>query len=322
MDFDEGLAVFKKPRKLHTNPMSTNPSSHSKAFHVFRALRPNQWTKNIVVLAAFVFAFGDETQTLSAQSIKVASLAFGLFCLISSGVYLFNDIKDIESDRLHPIKKFRPLASGAISTLMAAFLSFILLAGGLAGAYFLSPPFGYIAATYVAMQIVYTLWIKHIALVDVFVIAFGFVLRAAAGGVILNVTVSPWLLICAFLLALFLALCKRRHEKLLTEDSGNHRPSLTDYDTKLLDQLIAVVSAATIVSYSIYTLWPETTRKFGTPLVSLTIPFVIFGIFRYLDLVYRKEAGGRPEKVLLSDVPLIIDLFLYTLTLGCIFLFT
>jgi len=137
--------------------MPTNPSSHSKAFHVFRALRPNQWTKNIVVLAAFVFAFGDETQTLSAQSIKVASLAFGLFCLISSGVYLFNDIKDIESDRLHPIKKFRPLASGAISTLMAAFLSFILLAGGLAGAYFLSPPFGYIAATYVAMQIVYTL---------------------------------------------------------------------------------------------------------------------------------------------------------------------
>lgn len=290
------------------------------AYHTLRAMRPNQWTKNLVVLAAFVFAFGDRTQSISTLSFGVVGFTLGLFCLVSSGIYLFNDIHDIDADRQHPLKRFRPLAAGNISIPLAGTLSLVLLAGGLTSAFLLSAPLGGVVATYVAMQLAYTLWLKHVALVDVFVIAGGFVLRAAAGGVVLNVTVSPWLLICAFLLALFLALCKRRHEKCLTETSGEYRPSLDNYDPKLLDQLIAVVSAATIVSYSIYTLWPETTRKFGTSLLSLTIPFVIFGIFRYLDLVYRKEAGGRPEKVLLDDVPLLVDLLAYAITILTVFI--
>jgi 4-hydroxybenzoate polyprenyltransferase len=297
-------------------------SAFSSAFHIFRALRPSQWTKNLVVMAAFIFALGDRTQSIPKQSFMIVTIACGLFCIVSSSIYLFNDIQDVEADKMHPVKRLRPLASGLISIPLAAVLSFILLAGGLYGSFSLSTLFGCIVATYVAMQAAYTLWLKHIALVDVFIIASGFVLRAAAGGVILNVTVSPWLLICAFLLALFLALCKRRHEKYLTESASDYRPSLDNYDAKLLDQLIAVVSAATIVSYSIYTLWPDTTRKFGTPLLSLTIPFVIFGIFRYLDLVYRKEAGGRPEKVLLTDIPLLVDLLAYTVTVGGVFMFS
>jgi 4-hydroxybenzoate polyprenyltransferase len=307
--------------KRHQNTMTPTNPALATAYHTLRAMRPNHWTKNLVVLAAFVFALGDRTQPDSSLPFALVAFAFVLFCLVSSGIYLFNDIRDIAADRQHPLKRFRPLASGAISTPLAGMLSIILLAVGLLGAFLISKPLGGIIAAYVAMQIAYTLWLKHVALVDVFVIAGGFVLRAAAGGVVINVTLSPWLLICAFLLALFLALCKRRHEKCLTETSGDYRPSLDNYDAKLLDQLIAVVSAATIVSYSIYTLWPDTTRKFGTPLLSLSIPFVIFGIFRYLDLVYRKEAGGRPEKVLLDDIPLLIDLLAYALTILGVFVF-
>lgn len=295
----------------HT-PMST-------AFHIFRALRPNQWTKNLVVLAAFVFALGDQSQKLSVGAFAMAAVAFGLFCLVSSCVYLFNDIRDREADRQHPVKRFRPLASGAVSVHSAAILCVCLLVFGLISSFALNVRFGAVVSAYVIMQAAYTMWLKHVALVDVFVIATGFVLRAAAGGVVVQVAISPWLLLCAFLLALFLALCKRRHEKYLLENAAESRPSLDRYDVKLLDQLIAIVSASVIVCYSIYTLWPETTRKFHTSLLALTIPFVIFGIFRYLDLVYRKDAGGRPEKVLLSDLPLLTDLFLYALTVLCVF---
>ncbi len=294
----------------------------ASAFHLFRALRPNQWTKNLVVVAPFIFALGDQSQSLSAWSFGMAAVSCGLFCLLSSGIYLFNDILDRESDRLHPVKRFRPIASGAVSVPCAGVLSACLLAASLTCAFVLAPSFGAVAATYVVMQAAYTLWLKHIALVDVFVIAAGFVLRAVAGGVTLKITLSPWLLLCAFLLALFLGLCKRRHEKYLSDNPEESRPSLDQYHVKLLDQLIAIVSAAVIVCYSIYTLWPETTRKFGTSLLALTIPFVIFGIFRYLDLVYRKDAGGRPEKVLLTDLPLQADLLLYTATVVLVFTLT
>lgn len=289
------------------------------AYNILLALRPNQWTKNLVVLAAYIFALGDRNQALSHGSLAVIALACGIFCLLSSGVYLFNDILDREVDRQHPLKRFRPIASGAVSIHTAAALSATLTAASLAASFMLNQKLGMIASLYVGIQLAYTLWLKHVALVDIFVIASGFVLRAMAGGVVLHVTVSPWLLVCAFLLALFLALCKRRHEKYLMENTSGSRPSLDKYHVKLLDQLIAIVSSAAIVSYSIYTLWPETTRKFGTSLLCVTIPFVIFGIFRYLDLVYRKESGGRPEKVLLSDLPLIIDLFLYALTVFVVF---
>lgn len=289
---------------------------------IFRALRPNQWTKNLVVLAAFCFAFGDKTHSLPVLSLCRSLAACGLFCLASSGIYIINDIADLSVDKLHPAKRFRPIAAGRVSIGLASGLSGLLLVIAVGASFWLAPLFGGVVTAYVVMQLIYTYWLKHIALVDVFIIALGFVLRAAGGGLAIPVMISPWLLICAFLLALFLALCKRRHEKLFLADGGDgHRPSLGNYDQSLLDQLIAIVSAATIVSYSVYTLSAETIRRFGTSMLSITIPFVIFGIFRYLDLVYRKEGGGRPEKTLLTDRVLILDVILYGVCVLGIFLF-
>ncbi len=290
---------------------------------ILRILRPNQWTKNLVVLAAYFFAFGDQHQSMPGHALVRILSACALFCLASSSIYIINDLHDADADRLHPTKRFRPIAAGRVSQTLAAGLAVMLLAISLMGAARLAPNFGLLVCVYVAMQAAYTYGLKKIALLDVFIIATGFVLRAAGGGLAIHVHVSPWLLVCAFLLALFLALCKRRHEKILLEDNAEgHRASLEYYNTKLLDQLIAIVCASTIVSYSVYTLSTETVQKFGTSLLSLTIPFVIFGIFRYLDLVYRKDAGGRPEKTLLTDGILIVDLILYGLCLLGIFTFS
>ncbi len=285
-----------------------------------RALRPNQWTKNAVVLAAFFFALGDHNQTVSWLALGRAAAAAGVFCVLSSAIYLLNDIRDMEADRLHPVKRHRPIAAGRVPIPLAGLMSVVLLAVGAVAALRLTPGFAAVAGGYVLLQIAYTLFLKRVALVDVFVIALGFVFRAAAGGLALRVSISPWLLLCAFMLALFLALCKRRHEKLtLHEAAESHRASLEQYDRTLLDLLIAITAAATIVCYAIYTLWPDTIQKFGTSRLSLTIPFVMFGIFRYLDLVFRHESGGRPEKTLLSDLPLLVNLALYGATILAVF---
>lgn len=287
-----------------------------------RMLRPSQWTKNVVVGAAFFFAFWDHTraQRLTLADGIVVLPAVLVFCLVSSGVYIVNDIRDREGDRRHPFKKHRPIAAGLVPLRTAWTCALLLLVAGGAAAWALSADYARVVAVYIAIQLAYTFWLKRIALVDIFVIAGGFVLRAIAGAVVFDdVTISAWLLLCTFLLALFLGLCKRRHEKLLVEDAENHRSSLGQYDRLLLDQLIAISSAATIVAYAVYTLWPETVAKFGTMKLGFTIPFVAFGVFRYLDLVYRKEQGGRPEKILLTDVPLLVTLGLYGLTVLVIF---
>lgn len=292
---------------------------------ILQALRPNQWTKNVVVFAAFFFALGDRTLSIPLSSFYQILLASIFFCFAASGIYIINDLRDLEADQVHPTKKFRAIAAGRVSLPLIAFTSALLLVIALGGAFWISRPFAIILSIYVSLQFTYTFWLKKIALVDIFVIALGFVLRAAGGGLAMPVPIpiSPWLLVCAFLLALFLALCKRRHEKLLLEEAaGSHRASLEFYDTKLLDQLIAIVSATTIVSYAIYTLSTETAQKFGTTMLAVTIPFVMFGIFRYLDLVYRKEGGGRPEKTLLTDAILIVDLCLFGLCLLGIFVYT
>jgi len=281
---------------------------------VIRALRPKQWTKNAVVFAAFVFALGDRQQQIGWNGLWTALQAAALFCLASSGVYLFNDIRDRELDRAHPTKKLRPVASGELGVPLALTLSAVLIATALAGAGAISIGLFQTILAYVVLQAAYTFGLKHVALVDLFVIAAGFVLRALAGAVALHAPISPWLLLCTLLLALFLALCKRRHEKVVLKDlEGPTRPSLAAYDERLLDQLIAVVAAATLVCYALYTLWPDTVAKFGTHRLGFTIPFVIFGLFRYLDLVYRHEKGGRPEQILLTDIPLLVDIALY----GC-----
>ena len=295
--------------------MSQNASSSLSLKDLAVALRVNQWTKNAVVLAAFLFAYWDHSQhvRLAGDLLKACAAAL-FFCLTSSGIYLINDIRDAAADRAHPLKRFRPIASGRMPVAMAMRLAVVLLAAGGAGAFLLARLYGAVLLTYVAIQLAYSFRLKRVALVDVFVIAGGFVLRAIGGAVALGVTISPWLLLCAFLLALFLALCKRRHEKVTLEDlGGESRQSLTNYDERLLDQLIAVIAAATIVSYAIYTLSPSTTSKFGTTRLGFTIPFVIYGIFRYMDLVYRHEKGDRPEKILLTDLPLLVNLALYGL---------
>ena len=279
---------------------------------LLRLLRVKQWTKNAVVFAAFVFALGDRQQDLAAWELWKVCLAALAFSLVSSAVYVFNDLKDAPQDRLHPIKKNRPIASGAVGSGPAWGAALVLLVLGLGGAGRLGPELLAVLGAYLALQVVYTLGLKRLALVDVIVIALGFVLRALAGAVVIHVKISPWLLICAMMLALFLGLCKRRHEKVNLAGMGT-RAALDGYDERLLDLLIAMTGAASLVCYSIYTLWPETVAKFGTPWLGATIPFVVFGLFRYMDLVYRRDQGDRPEHILLTDVPLMADVTLYGL---------
>lgn len=295
--------------------MSAGPGCLTGIRNFAAAARPNQWTKNGVVLAAFFFAFWDSFNSGRASIVDLwlSAPAFLLFCMASSSIYIMNDIRDADADRHHPLKRYRAIASGKISSRDAWVVSFSLMAAALAGAFFLSQAYLYTMLAYAAVQVVYTFVLKKVALIDVMVIAGGFVLRAIAGAVVVpGAHPSPWLLICTFLLALFLGLCKRRHEKLFTEGDGStQRPSLENYDARLLDQLIAITSGATIVSYAIYTFWPETVQKFGTHALGFTLPFVVFGIFRYLDLVYRHDKGDRPEKILLTDVPLLVSIGLY-----------
>ena len=289
-----------------------------------KALRPAQWLKNGVVIAAWFFALWDPGQSAAARGIApliTVFIAVICFCMASSGIYLVNDLHDIESDRAHPVKRLRPLASGAMKPGIAVILAVtLLIASGLLSL-FLPINFTLVLAAYIVMQLLYTYILKQIAYVDVFIISAGFVIRAMAGALALTVRISPWLLLCTFLLALFLALCKRRHEKILLVDDGeDHRESLAGYNPGLLDIQIGVTASATLVCYSLYTLSAETVERFGTSALGLTIPFVVFGIFRYLDLVYTHDKGGRPEKVLLSDKVMIITILCYGLTIIGIFL--
>lgn len=297
---------------------------HASALDWLRLLRPAQWTKNGIVLVAYFFARWDPSQHAHVSGpvpFLMSVLAMLDFCLIAGGVYVLNDFFDRKADALHPEKRHRPLAAGKIAPRTAVMVALILLALGVAGAWMLAPPFGWVVSAYLLLQIAYSCKLKQIAILDVFLIALGFVLRAIAGAAVIAVRISPWLLLCAFLLALFLGLCKRRHEKhLLTGDEVHHRKALMGYTAILLDQMIACVAASTIIAYALYTLNAETVRRFGTSGLGFTIPFVMFGIFRYLDLVYNGNSGGRPERILLTDKILIATILLYVLTALAVFL--
>ena len=279
-----------------------------------RLLRPEQWTKNALVLAAFVFALGDRNQYLGWGGFGTPLIAAAAFCLLSSAVYILNDIRDAPRDRLHPVKSRRPVAAREVSVPAAAAVALVLLAVSLAVAAKIAFPFFAVLLVYFLLQLAYTFLLKRLPLLDVIVIALGFVLRALAGAAAIAVPISPWLLVCTLLLATFLALCKRLHEKVNLGAAGT-RDALGGYSPRLLDQLIAMTGAATLVSYSIYTLWPETVDKFGTEWLCATIPFVLFGLFRYLHLVYQQDKGDQPERILLTDFPLLADIALYGLVL-------
>ena len=283
----------------------------STAASLLVSLRPDQWHKNLIVFAALIFA----VKLLDPAALARATAAFLIFCAVSSVVYVINDVADRDQDRQHPVKRLRPIASGALSPGTALTFAAVLGAAALAVAFWLRPAFGIAAFAYLALFVVYTSSLKHIVVLDVMAIAIGFVLRAVAGGLVIDVHISNWLLICTMLGALFLGLAKRRHEMtLLAEGAGGHRKILEEYDTYLLDQMIGVVAAATMVAYIIYCASPETHAYFGTEWMVLTTPFPIYGLFRYMYLVHRKAGGGNPSDLLLSDRPLLACVLLWGLT--------
>jgi len=274
------------------------------------SLRPRQWVKNLFVFAGLIFG-----QRLFTAAAGPAAATFVVFCALSGAMYLLNDVADRDKDRLHPRKRERPVASGRLPVGVAVAVAVALIAASLAACAAISWRLAAVAAAYATLLAAYSAWLKHLVIVDVIVVASGFVLRAVAGAVAIDVEISGWLLICTILIALFLALGKRRHEYLtLAGDAERHRPILAEYSAGLLDQMIAVVTASTVTAYALYTMSPETVAKFDTHLLPATLPFVLYGIFRYLYLLYRKEMGGNPSELFLNDRPLLLNTLLWMLT--------
>ena len=291
--------------------MSSSAGPRPILLNLLISLRPGQWTKNLFVFAALVFA-----QRLNdPEAVVKAVIAFFVFCALSSTVYLVNDVFDREQDRNHPLKAHRPVATGALSPAAALTAAAILGVVAMAVAWVVGPQFFLLGAAYVLLLSAYSAFLKHIVILDVLTIAAGFALRASAGAAAIGVPISHWLLVCTTLLALFIALSKRRHElTLLTERAIDHRPILGDYTPYLLDQMISVVTASTLIAYAFYTISPETTAKFGTDLLSLTIPFPLYGIFRYLYLVHLRAKGGSPAELVINDRPLLVCVGLWALS--------
>ena len=262
------------------------------------ALRPKQWLKNGLVLAALVFS-RHAFEMVPVLRVFAATL---LFCAAASGLYLVNDIRDLEQDRAHPTKRLRPLASGALKVPAAAWTAALLLGCSIPLGFLLSVPFGAILVAYITATLGYCWGLKNVVILDVFILASGFVLRAVAGAVVIPAVPSEWLFVCTLLLALFVALCKRRSEViLLGDDKGKHRSVLERYTPQLLDQMISAVVGAVIVCYSLYTMSDRTVERIGSTNLMYSIPFVLFALFRYLYLVHLREQGGAPEQVFLTD---------------------
>ncbi len=275
---------------------------------IIRSMRPAQWTKNLFVFAALIFA----RRFFSPRDLALTLGAFLVFCVVSGAFYIFNDIKDCEEDRAHPKKCLRPIAHGDLGKGQAMAASIILTVIGLVAAFLLHRNFFYAVVIYLALQLAYSLKLKHVVILDVFVIAAGFVVRVVAGGLVIDVPISSWLLICTTLLALLLAMGKRRHELILLEDKAiHHRAILKEYSAYLLDQMIAVVTASTLIAYCLYTISPETVAKFGTEHLIWTAAFVLYGIFRYLYLIHQKGKGGSPEELIIQDKPLLFNIVLW-----------
>jgi 4-hydroxybenzoate polyprenyltransferase len=278
---------------------------------LLRSMRPPQWIKNLFLFAAPIFgrAIGQGPVLFRTAA------AFVVFCGLSSALYLVNDVCDAAEDRVHPRKSKRPIAAGRISPGQAWIAAGVLAVIGLTGAALLGGTFFVAAAAYVLLHLAYSWRLKRVVILDVFIVAAGFVIRVAAGGFVAGVAPSSWLLVCTTLIALLLALGKRRHELVsLEEDAPQHRSVLGEYDALLLDQMIAVVTAATAVAYALYCMSGETVRRFGSEKLLWTAPFVLYGIFRYLYLVYMRGEGGSPEELIVRDGPLLLSTALWIVT--------
>ena len=274
-------------------------------------LRPQQWVKNGFIFAALIFS----QSLMRWDRCRQVLLAVLVFCLVSSATYVLNDILDAPEDRHHPTKRLRPIAAGRLDARTAAMAGTILGGAGLIEAWRLNTGFFEIVVAYLALNILYSTFLKHVFLLDVFIVAAGFLFRVIAGGLVIRVPVSPWLIVCTTLLALFIALSKRRHELvLLGRRASHHRAILADYSPYFLDQLISIVTASTVVSYALYTLSPDVQSKFPGKRLEITIPFVLFGIFRYLHLIHHRDQGGNPTRSLFTDPVLLSVVLLWALS--------
>ncbi|MGA2984387.1 MAG: decaprenyl-phosphate phosphoribosyltransferase [Terriglobia bacterium] len=302
------------PQGANTDSLETS-SSVERAVHsrtstlwaLVETLRPYQWVKNGFIFAALIFS-QSLTRWDRCRQVLLAAL---VFCLVSSATYVLNDILDAPEDRQHPIKKLRPIASGRLSPTTAGTVGAILGGIGLIAAWKLSTSFFGIVVAYLALNVLYSTFLKRVALLDVFIVAAGFLFRVIAGGLVIGVAISPWLIVCTTLLALFIALSKRRHELvLLGRRASDHRAILADYSPYFLDQLIGIVTSSTVVTYALYTLSPDVKAKFPGKRLEMTIPIVLFGIFRYLHLIHHREQGGNPTRSLFTD-PVLLTVVLF-----------
>ena len=300
---------------------SLAPLVAQMARSLLRAVRPKQWTKNLLIYLALFFTVNeawsfDELGTFFSL-LGRSTLAFAIFSALSGAIYLINDIFDAEQDRRHPTKRLRPIASGGLPVALAWVAAVVLITVGLASGFLLQPEFGAISLAYVGTMVAYTLVLKRLILLDVFAISAGFVLRAVAGAAVLQVPVSPWLYICTGLGALLIALSKRRAELAQAgESAGGQRDTLESYTQSLLDQFIAVVATSVVMTYTLYTFTASNLPTNHT--MMLTIPFVVYGLFRYMYLVHVKDLGESPEDILLTDVPLIIAIVSWLATAATI----
>jgi 4-hydroxybenzoate polyprenyltransferase len=286
---------------------------------ILQLIRPTHWAKNLVIFAAILFSPA-KVVLENPDVILYVLQGFAAFCLISSGVYALNDLLDLPADRLHPKKKNRPIASGRIKPSTAIIVAAVFAGGGLTWAFLLTPYFGAIAALYLATNIFYSLGLKRVVILDVLLLSAGFVYRAVGGVALVShflaeTYLSYWLVLCAFLLSLFLALAKRRHElAILGESAATHRASLAAYSLPMIDQMLSALTAATLVSYSLYTISDDTLKHYGTRNLFWTIPFVMYGLFRYLYLIYSKNEGGDPTSLLAKDRATLINVALWAVS--------
>jgi 4-hydroxybenzoate polyprenyltransferase len=284
-------------------PEAAAPSRQSTVISsvstVARAMRPAQWLKNGIVFAGLVFG-GKLLQPTAVASAFLAALAF---CLLSSGFYLLNDVRDRDADRLHPVKRLRPVPAGDLAPGTAVFAGVVLVVLAIAGSALLSRDLSLVFLAYASLMAAYNLGLKEVVIVDVFAIAAGFVLRAVGGAIAVNVSISPWLLMCTMLLALLIGFGKRRHELVALDNAAEHRRNLNLYNRPMLDQAVAVTAAGTLIAYAVYTFDSESAQYHHRMMV--TIPIVAYSVFRYLYLLYRRGQGGAPETMLLTDRPLL-----------------
>ena len=274
---------------------------------LLKSMRPRQWAKNVVVFTALVF----DVKLFSPVYLGRTVAAFVLLCLLAGAVYIVNDLADIDKDRQHPTKRNRPIAAGRLSKATAAVAATVLVLVALIGGFALNPFFGLLALLYFALNLFYSLWLKNVVIVDALIVAAGFVIRVGAGAALVDVErFSPWLYVGMTLLALFLVLGKRRREiAMLGDQANNHRAVLANYNLEFIDQMIGVVSASAIIAYSFYTFSAENLPQ--NHLMMLTIPFVMYGIFRYLYLIHVRHEGGAPDELVFKDMPLLIDVILW-----------